>query len=1175
MANWNNWIKQLLGTNANRRRIRKQAPRRQLVVEGLEERLALFTSCGGVWSQPANLTFSYGNLFNGGVAGVNNFTMLQAVEEALSLWARYVPFTFREVSSGSITLGHGDLSGSTLGQATCPTGGDVTFDSSSRNWSTALFLEVAVHEIGHALGMGHSTLVSSPVDHAGGTNQPIMNPSIQGVYNGLGDAFLYQDDVNGIRARYSTGVGEVITTRNWAATSDGNWDTDASWGPVVAGTNFEPTINADVTIQSGRTVTINSGTRRARTVTLANADGNTGVLIVSGGTLTVRRNLRVGVAGSGTLNLNSGTVTTAGLDFGGNAAADQELVNLSGAALNLTAGVTDGTGTSTLQITAGTLDMNNNPLTVDRFLFSGGNLIDMNGTITIRSLLQLGTVTLSIPNLTLQGDLVRDATVMGSTTVSSSINLGGALRTFTIPDTNLGGIDLFFNGNLSNGGLAKIGAGSMRLQGNNTYTGPTNLNQGELVVNGTIATSSLTTVAGGATLKGTGTVGATTVNGIVAPGESAGTLTVNGAYTQNAGGRLDIELGGTTAGTGYDVLQVNGSATIAGQLNVSLINGFLLTPGTTFDVVRANTLNISGLTLTGPSAGSLTMSVVNVGGQQVLRLTVGGMQPLRVTGITPNRSGFFVQFNRAFDPNVLNLYDAAGSGLGAADITLIGTSTGPVRGSVVINAAMDGFHFVRTGAALAADTYQVTLRSAANGFRDLSGGLLDGDGDGTAGGDFSNSFAVTPAPVLVSVPDFMRGPGQSVDVPATSMGLPLRLSNGSGVTTVSLTLRYNTALLEITGASTAIPGASVSLDTATAGQAVLTFTASAPLASGPINFITLTAAVPDNAPYASKQLLDVTNVVINSGAVAGQDDDGIHVAGYFGDATGNAAYSSADAARMMRVAVGLDSGFAVYQLADPVIIADITGNGILNSTDATRVLQAALGMDPPEVPPLPGILPPIVPGGPDPLLRFGNGLKGKAGNTVTVPLELDLSEGLESADLAIAFDASRLEVVEVRRGTLTADFELFSVNVDPDAGTIQVGLARLAGPLSGEGAGSVIEIVFRVRENAEPGLAVINLRERLGPTLTQLNEGGLDLIPDPRDEAGDPLDGSIVVPGPIRSDRGRKQERRPTDTAAAPTPEQIDATFFQPVRKQRKDRWGGQLPMCGCPLCTAAIGSSD
>lgn len=496
----------------------------------------------------------------------------------------------------------------------------------------------------------------------------------------------------------------------------------------------------------------------------------------------------------------------------------------------------------------------------------------------------------------------------------------------------------------------------------------------------------------------------------------------------------------------------------------------------------------------------------------------GELLPLHVASFTPTTDGVNVQFNRPIDPGVLNLYDTQTGGLGPADITVVGEASGPVRGSLILHPGNMGITFIATGAILPADTYRVTLRSSVNGFKDASGGLLDGNGDGTPGDPFTTTFPVNPsAGVVVSVPDFVRGPGQPVDVPVVNPAndLPLRLSDGAGVTCVHLSLTWNPDLLRITGATVgnSVPaGATVTFTSALAGTAELHFWSPTPLDSGAVDFVRLTAVVPENAFYGSKHLLNLHQVLLNDGTIAARDDDGLHVVGYLGDTTGNAAYSSADATRTLRVAVGLDSGFDAWQLADPVLLADLTGNGTINATDATRLLQEVLGIDRPEVPPLPGILPPLVPGGPDPLLNLPR-FKARPGTVLTVPVLLDLSDGLETADLALSYDTRRLEVVDVQRGSLTGDFDLFATSQDSRDGTIRAGLGRWEGPLFGRGSGSVLTITFRVRAGAPAGRAAINLLHGLGPLTTQLNEGGLDLIPDPSDEEGDVLDGLIVVLG--------------------------------------------------------------
>ena len=83
------------------------------------------------------------------------------------------------------------------------------------------------------------------------------------------------------------------------------------------------------------------------------------------------------------------------------------------------------------------------------------------------------------------------------------------------------------------GNFVKEGTGTLTFTGNKTFNGTTTINNGTLIVNGTDANSAVTVNAAG-TLGGSGTVGATDVFGTIAPGNSIGTLTVNGSFTQSA-----------------------------------------------------------------------------------------------------------------------------------------------------------------------------------------------------------------------------------------------------------------------------------------------------------------------------------------------------------------------------------------------------------------------------------------------------------------------------------------------------------------------------------------------------------------------------------------------------------------------------------------------------------------
>ncbi len=197
------------------------------------------TSVSGAskWSQPGGLgstitiTYSYNNLLDGGLGGgLEAGVIRSAIEEALGRWAAVAPIRFVEVSDSgpALAAGMNDYSASgrpmlrfghvpedgpsgTLAYAYYPGGtglaGDVFFDR-GETWSNTPtrgidLIEVATHEIGHALGMAHEPMPSS------GGNNAIMNPFYGARYRGPGTSFLLADDINGIRTLYGSGSGSV------------------------------------------------------------------------------------------------------------------------------------------------------------------------------------------------------------------------------------------------------------------------------------------------------------------------------------------------------------------------------------------------------------------------------------------------------------------------------------------------------------------------------------------------------------------------------------------------------------------------------------------------------------------------------------------------------------------------------------------------------------------------------------------------------------------------------------------------------------------------------------------------------------------------------------------------------------------------------------------------------
>ncbi len=346
-----------------------------------------------------------------------------------------------------------------------------------------------------------------------------------------------------------------------------------------------------------------------------------------------------------------------------------------------------------------------------------------------------------------------------------------------------------------------------------------------------------------------------------------------------------------------------------------------------------------------------------------------GPASFAVSNFAGTSTGFMAQFNAPIDTADLNLYDTS-AGLGAADVTLTGASSGAVTGSLVVDSSDDMIYFIATGGTLAADTYTATLRSGADAFEDTTARALDGNGDGTPGDNYVGNFEiVAPAAgsVTLSIDDFVRGPGQPVNLPANvTTGLPVTISDGTGLRSVSLSIDYDPALLEISAvaAGANMPaGAAVNLDTSTAGTAVVTLTSTVDLPAGANTLVDLTASVPTadaNAIYLDSQVLNIhtasaTDSASNSVPVI--DDDGLHVLEYFSDVTGNGRVNAADASQVAQHAALLIDGFAATPSTDPGVIADVSGNNRVNAADASQVAQVAALLPVDTIPEIPsGVL---------------------------------------------------------------------------------------------------------------------------------------------------------------------------------------------------------------------------
>ena len=170
------------------------------------------------------------------------------------------------------------------------------------------------------------------------------------------------------------------------------------------------------------------------------------------------------------------------------------------------------------------------------------------------------------------------------------IDLGGGTRTLNVGNgTN--SIDLSIEVSLANGGLTKIGGGTLGLNTASIYNGGTTVSSGTLMVNnlaGSATGSGGVTVNGGA-LGGVGVIGGQVsilAGGTLSPGASIGALTINNSL--NLAGLTLMEVNAETGAS--DLIRGMTSVTYGGTLVLSNISG-TITASSAFKLFSANSYN--------------------------------------------------------------------------------------------------------------------------------------------------------------------------------------------------------------------------------------------------------------------------------------------------------------------------------------------------------------------------------------------------------------------------------------------------------------------------------------------------------------------------------------------------------------------------------------------------------
>jgi autotransporter-associated beta strand protein len=389
------------------------------------------------------------------------------------------------------------------------------------------------------------------------------------------------------------GSGDTITLDNSLATLPTSMTTQAlSW--------TVQSITLDVTNSSTYTLGNNgNGGSNASNIQLA---GDTNGLLLSltnnfSGTFNIQprngsnnRDLTLTFSNSGTINVSN---SAANLNISSNlteTGGARSITKTGNGILTLSG---DNAWTGGTRINAGTIVVGS------ATGFGTGSLVVAGGTLNV------GALTASVSSLTLNGGTVIGSTgsigltgnvlSTGASAITSRISLG-ATRTFDVTNT------LTASGIISGStfGITKQGAGNLVLGGLNSYTGLTDVQNGQVTVNNTgtivgsvrVASGATFDVSGfgatgfsvatGQTLSGSGTVnGKVKIGGTntkVSPGDtgSAPAALATGAEEWASGGTYvwDIKDANGAAGDGYDQLQLAGAlsvtATTGSKFNIDI-----------------------------------------------------------------------------------------------------------------------------------------------------------------------------------------------------------------------------------------------------------------------------------------------------------------------------------------------------------------------------------------------------------------------------------------------------------------------------------------------------------------------------------------------------------------------------------------------------------------------------
>ena len=382
------------------------------------------------------------------------------------------------------------------------------------------------------------------------------NPGQGGVYAGASYNVANGDTYTSVYDGYS-GTGTITHSAGtltipmsgslyvgYNSGSNGSYSLSGT-GNLSTGTTYVGNSGTGTFNQSGGSFTANSGTANVASLNVAYNSGSNGTYSLSGATSTLFANgITIGSSGAGTFSQSGGLFSSDSntLTLGANGTGSGTYV-LSGGSLYADVVVIGSAGMGTFTQSAGTF-VSAGSVTLGSAASGSGTYSLNGGTLDVAEISGgSGTSTFNFNGGTLQADGSSTSFFAGLSVASVQAN-GATINTansnVTIAQNLVSGTPA---GTLD-GGLSKLGAGTLTLSGTNTYTGPTSVGVGVLEA------------ANPASLPGYNSAGKVTVSSGATLAASVGGAgqwtaaeldTLRGNVTFNGGAALGIDTASATA----------------------------------------------------------------------------------------------------------------------------------------------------------------------------------------------------------------------------------------------------------------------------------------------------------------------------------------------------------------------------------------------------------------------------------------------------------------------------------------------------------------------------------------------------------------------------------------------------------------------------------------------------